>query len=160
MLLGVLSDSHDHLTRLEWALDRCVREGIGGLIHPGDIIAPFAARLLKQMWTGPLVVVYGNNDGERRGLASVLPGISDGPVLCDWEGRRISVDHYPPDEEHRPIADTELVIFGHTHQVALEKQAGRIFLNPGEVCGWVTGRPTMALVDTENMRIEIIEIEV
>ncbi|MBY0585767.1 metallophosphoesterase [bacterium] len=160
MLLGIVSDSHDHLTRLEWALDRCIRENIEGLIHPGDIIAPFAARMLAQMWTGPRLTVYGNNDGERRGLALVLPEITDGPVLCEWGGKRISVDHYPPDAEHRPITKASLVIFGHTHQVLVERREGVLYLNPGESCGWVTGRPTMALLDTENERVEIIEIEV
>mgnify|MGYP002780783132 CR=1 FL=1 len=160
MLIGIISDSHDHLTRLEWALDRCLREKIEGLIHPGDIIAPFAARLVREMWKGPRVTVFGNNDGKRRGLASVLPEIKDGAVLCDWDGKRISVDHYPPDADHPPIPDCDMVLFGHTHQVLLERREGVIWLNPGETCGWVTGRPTMALLDTVSMRVEIIEIEV
>lgn len=160
MKLGIISDSHDHLHRLEWALERCLQEGIDGLIHPGDIIAPFAARLMAERWKGPRVTVYGNNDGERRGLATVLPEIRDGAVLVEWGGRRISVDHYPPDAEHPPIPDCDLVIFGHTHLITQERHEGAIWLNPGETCGWVTGRPTFALVDTEDLDIQIVEIEV
>jgi putative phosphoesterase len=160
MLIGIVSDSHDHLTRLEWALDRCVRENIDGLIHPGDVIAPFAARLLAEMWSGPRLTVYGNNDGERRGLQNVLSEIRDGAVSCDWGGKRISVDHYPPDDNHLPVPDAEILIFGHTHQVLVERRNGVLLINPGETCGWVTGRPTMAFLDTENCRVEIIGIEV
>jgi putative phosphoesterase len=159
MLIGIISDSHDHLTRLEAALVRAVREGIEGLIHPGDVVAPFAARLVAEHWAGPRVSVFGNNDGERRGLAAVLPEIQDGPVLVEWGGRRFSVDHYPPDDDHRPIADCDAVIFGHTHLVAVERRADSLYLNPGESCGWVTGRATFALLDTVTMDVEIIEIE-
>ena len=159
MLLGIVSDSHDHMTRLEAALDRCVREGIEGLIHPGDIIAPFAARLVAERWKGPRITVYGNNDGERRGLKLVLPEIVDGAILVEWGGRRLSVDHYPPDADHPPVPDCDVIIFGHTHQVLVETRAGRLHLNPGETCGWVTGRPTFALLDTETLRVEIVEIE-
>lgn len=159
MLIGVISDSHDHLTRLERALDRCVREGAQGLIHPGDVVAPFAAKLMAATWTGPRVSVYGNNDGERRGLAQVLPEIVDGPVRIEWGGRRIRVDHYPPDPERGGMEACDLSVFGHTHQVLVESREGTLWLNPGESCGWVTGRATFALVDLETMRVEIVEIE-
>lgn len=159
MLLGIISDSHDHLTRLEAALDCCLKEGVEGLIHPGDIIAPFAAKLVAERWKGPRVSVYGNNDGERAGLKRVLPEIRDGAVLVEWGGRRISVDHYPPDDEHRPIDDCDVIVFGHTHQVLIERIDGRLHLNPGETCGWVTGRATFALLDTETLGVELVEIE-
>lgn len=159
MLIAIISDSHDHLTRLEWAIDRAIREGVEGIIHPGDIIAPFAARLLQEMWKGPRLTVYGNNDGERKGLKNVLPEIQDGPILCDWGGRRISIDHYPPDAEHVPIPNCDVVLFGHSHLVHHEVKEETLWLNPGETCGWVTGRPTFALLDTISLRTQIIEIE-
>lgn len=158
MLIGVISDSHDHLTHLEWALDDAIRQGIEGLIHPGDIVAPFAAKVVAERWTGPRITVYGNNDGERKGLAGVLPEITDGAVLVEWGGRRISVDHYPPDHEHPPIAHAEIIIFGHTHLANAEARDGVLYLNPGECCGWVTGRPTYALLDTESLKANIIEV--
>lgn len=155
MLVGIVSDSHDHLDYLRKALERFNREGVQAVLHPGDLVAPFAARLLKDLWQGPLTVVYGNNDGERRGLAGVLPGICDGPVLVELGGKRISMDHYPPDEEHRPIDDVHVVLFGHTHEVLNETRGGVLYLNPGECCGWVTGRATVALLETDSLKAEI-----
>lgn len=159
MLIGIVSDSHDHLTHLELALKRFEREAVEAVLHPGDIIAPFAARLLLEHWKGPLRVVYGNNDGERKGLKKVLEGIEDGPVLVDWDERRISMDHYPPDDEHRPIIGADVVIFGHTHQVLLEQHDSALWINPGECCGWVTGRPTAALLDTVSLKVDIVELK-
>lgn len=158
MLIGIVSDSHDHLTHLERALARFQKEGVQAVLHPGDMIAPFAAKLFAEHWQGPRRVVYGNNDGERRGLAAVLPDIEDGPVLVEWGGRRISLDHYPPDDVHRPIPDCDVVVFGHTHQVLVEQHEGALWINPGECCGWVTGRPTAALLDTETLKTQIIEL--
>ncbi|MGL4465033.1 MAG: metallophosphoesterase [Planctomycetia bacterium] len=158
MLLGIVSDSHDHLTHLERALARFEKEKVDAVLHPGDFVAPFAAKLLVARWTGPLFVVFGNNDGERKGLAKVLPTVQDGPLLVELGGRRISMDHYPPDAEHRPIADCDVVLFGHTHQTLVERKDGVLHLNPGECCGWVTGKPTAALLDTVSLKVEIVDL--
>lgn len=159
MLIGILSDSHDHLVRLEAGLDRLRKEGAELLIHPGDIVAPFAAKVLAQ-WQGPLHVVYGNNDGERAGLKAILPQIVDGPLLVECDGKRISLDHYPPDKKHQPIDNVDVVLFGHTHEVVNERRDGTLFLNPGENCGWVHGQSTVAVLDTETLKAEIIRLSV
>ncbi|MDA1016099.1 MAG: metallophosphoesterase [Planctomycetota bacterium] len=158
MLLGILSDSHDHLDRIHAGVDRLVREGIEVLIHPGDIIAPFAAKAVLD-WQGPLHVVYGNNDGERNGLKVLLPQIVDGPLLVEVGGICISLDHYPPDETHPPIENVRAIIYGHTHQIVNETRGGVLHLNPGECCGWVTGKPTVATLDTDNMHVEIVPLD-
>jgi hypothetical protein len=36
---------------------------------------------------------------------------------------------------------------------------GRLLLNSGESCGWVTGRGTVAVVDTGGPSAEICELE-
>ncbi|WP_339907798.1 metallophosphoesterase [Symmachiella dynata] len=158
MLIGIISDSHDHLPRLEAGLERLRKEGAELLIHPGDIIAPFAAKILAS-WQGPLHVVYGNNDGERRGLKSVLPQIVDGPLLIECKGKRISLDHYPPDDEHPPVDDVDVILFGHTHEVVNEHRNGTLYLNPGENCGWVRGESTVATLDTDSLKADIIRLE-
>lgn len=159
MLVGIISDSHDHLTRLGAGLDRLRAEGIEVLIHPGDIISPFAAKLLAE-WEGPLHVVYGNNDGERAGLKKTLPQIVDGPLLVECGGRKISLDHYPPSEKHPLLAGVDVVLFGHTHEVLNETRDGVLYLNPGENCGWVHGQSTIATLDTETLTAEIIRLDI
>ncbi len=158
MLVGIISDSHDHLTRLNAGIERLRKESVELLIHPGDIVAPFAAKILAE-WEGPLHVVYGNNDGERSGLKSVLPQIVDGPLLIECGGLRISLDHYPPDDQHQPIEDVEVVLFGHTHEIVNEQRNGTLYLNPGENCGWVRGESTVAVLDTATLKAEIIRLD-
>ena len=158
MLIGILSDTHDHLDRIHQGIERLRSEGVELLIHAGDIVSPFAAKALRA-WEGPLHVVYGNNDGERNGLQSVLPQICDGPLLVECDGRRISVDHYPPSERHRPLTPADVIVFGHTHQFVNEMRNGILHVNPGESCGWVTGKSTVATLSTDNLACEIIPVE-
>ncbi|NOX54915.1 MAG: metallophosphoesterase [Planctomycetes bacterium] len=157
MLIGVLSDTHDHLDRLAAALRHFREAGVEAVLHAGDLVAPFAAKTLKQ-WTGPLYVVYGNNDGERKGLKSVLPQITDGPIPVDCGGRRISLDHYPPSTERPAVEGADIVIFGHTHELSNEQRDGVLYLNPGECCGWVNGRATVAVLDTDKLEARIVDV--
>ncbi len=157
MLLGVLSDTHDRLPAIDGALAIFRARGVQAVLHPGDLVAPFAARRLLA-WTGPLHVTYGNNDGERKGLRTVLPMIQDGPLWIDIDGRRVLLHH--AEEWCRPedLARADIVVTGHSHEIVNRVEGGRLRLNPGECCGWVTGRCTVAIVDTRGPSAEIIEV--
>jgi len=157
MLIGVISDSHDRLPMIDRAVELFRGRGAQALIHPGDVVAPFAAQRLLR-YSGPVYVTYGNNDGERVGLKKVLPQIKDGPLKIEMAGRRILVHHFiewcrPPD-----IDEADIVVTGHTHEVVNEQRNGTLLLNPGECCGWVGGRCTVALLDTETLSAEILDL--
>ncbi len=155
--IGVLSDTHDRLPAIEAALQEFAAVGVRTLLHPGDIVAPFAARLLAD-FDGTLHVTYGNNDGERHGLKQVLPQIKDGPLLIEIENRRVLLHHALEWCQAEEIDSAEIIVTGHTHQPLIERRAGRLFVNPGECCGWVTGRATVALIDPDRLEAELVEI--
>lgn len=157
MRLGVISDTHDRLPALDRGLEILRDRQVAALIHAGDHIAPFAAKRLLT-WTGPLHAIYGNNDGERKGLKSVLPEIQDGPLWVEMDGCRILVHHFIDWCEPADIDRADVIITGHTHEVVQERRDGKLFLNPGECCGWLTGRCTVAVLDTERRDAEIVEV--
>jgi len=159
MLIGVLSDTHDRLPAIDAALRLFERRGVEAVIHAGDVVAPFAARRLAGLKV-PLHLCYGNNDGERTGLKAVLPQIQDGPLRLHLDGRALLVHHFIDWCEPADVASSAVVITGHTHEVVNRVESGRLLLNPGECCGWVTGRCTVALLDTRGPSAEICEIEV
>ena len=158
MKIGVLSDTHDRLPAIDAAIAEFLRRGVEAVIHPGDIVAPFAAKRLL-LWKGPLYVTYGNNDGERKGLKTVLPQIQDGLLNIELGGRRILVHHYDAWCQVPDIRRAEIIITGHTHEVVNEVREGRLYLNPGECCGWIGDRCTAAVLDTEGPSAEIIELK-
>ncbi len=158
MRIGIISDTHDRLPALDRGLELLERREVSAIIHPGDVIAPFAAKRLLA-WTGPLHVVYGNNDGERAGLKKVLPQIQDGPLWVDGDGKRILVHHFIDWCSAADVEVADIIITGHTHEVVNETRDGKLFLNPGECCGWVNGRCTVAVLETESMSAEILEVK-
>jgi putative phosphoesterase len=157
MLVGVLSDTHDRLPAIAAALEKFCALKIEEVIHCGDVVAPFAARLLAG-YRGRLHVVYGNNDGERSGLRGILPQIADGPLRLEIGGRRILVHHFREWCQPADVAGADVILTGHTHEAQVNCLDGKLFVNPGECCGWVTGRCTVAVLDLSVTRAQIIEI--
>ena len=93
MKIGVFSDSHDHMPMIQAALDLFRAEAVEAVIHAGDFVAPFAAKLLVT-FNGPIYTVFGNNDGERAGLSGILKDVTVGPLQLELGGRRILVHHW------------------------------------------------------------------
>ncbi len=156
MRIGLISDTHDRLPAIDAALERFAALGIRTLIHPGDLIAPFAARRLAA-FPGRLYVTFGNNDGERAGLKGVLPQIQDGPLWVELAGRRLLVHHFIDWCRPADVRRAAVVITGHTHEPRVERSAS-LLVNPGECCGWVSGRATVATLDLDSLEVEMIEV--
>ena len=53
---------------------------------------------------------------------------------------------------------SHVVITGHTHQVVNETKSNTLFLNPGECCGWVNDLCTVAILDLDTLKAEIVQV--
>lgn len=157
MKIGVLSDTHDNLAAIGAALRLFEQAGVEAIIHAGDYCAPFALKRLMQART-PLEGVFGNCDGERAGLAKLLPSLAEGPRHLELGGQKICVIHDRLRLRHEDFEASDIIIFGHTHEPKVERQEGRLVLNPGECGGWLTGRCTVAIVDTKALAADIQEV--
>lgn len=163
MKVGVISDTHDRLTTFRRAVAFFKRVKVEAVFHAGDYVAPFAAKLIAPDVLGiPLYCIYGNNDGERQGLMQILPNIQDGPLTvklpAGGSGRTIVMHHFIDWLKPADIAPADVVITGHTHEVVSETRDGKLYLNPGECCGWLTDRCTIAVLDLDTLKADIIEV--
>jgi putative phosphoesterase len=52
----------------------------------------------------------------------------------------------------------DAVVHGHSHSEVSRKNGKTLVVNPGEVCGYLTGNPTIALLDTVKRESKILEI--
>jgi putative phosphoesterase len=53
----------------------------------------------------------------------------------------------------------DIILTGHTHSIVNKKNNnGVLIVNPGEACGYLTGNATFAIIDTNTMKAEIIEL--
>lgn len=157
MQIGLMADSHDHLPRIEQAVDLFTRHQVGFVIHAGDFVAPFALAPLGRLrceWVG----VFGNNDGERAGLEQRSRGrIKVGPLRLELDSKRLTVVHILEElEGDREQAD--LIIFGHTHQAEIRRDRDVLLVNPGETYGWLHGRATVAVLDLPTLKVELIDL--
>lgn len=157
MKIGVISDTHDNLPAIAAALSLFDRAGVEAILHAGDFVAPFAlARVLQAR--KPVYAVFGNCDGERAGLAKLLPDLTDGPRRLELGGRKIGLVHIGKHLTHEDIEASDIIVTGHTHEPKVEHAEGRLVVNPGEAAGWVTGRCTVAIIDTATMAADIEEV--
>ena len=158
MLVGVMADTHDRLPQIRRALAEFERRRIGTVIHAGDICSPFAAKLLAG-FEGTLHVIYGNNDGEHEGLRQVLPQIADAPLRLELGGCNILVHHYIGWCDQGDVDRAHVIIGGHSHEIVNELRDGKLHLNPGECCGWLANRSTVAVLDTSARSAETVELD-
>ncbi len=166
MLVGIISDTHDHLLRIKQAVDVFNAEKVEAVLHAGDFVAPFSLMPLKRL-KAPIRAVFGNNDGEKKGLAEKaadLGFVIHGKYYCfELGGARFLMNHWPiaPERLRREFADREYVITGHTHALKVETLEGSrtMLINPGEACGYVENRATAGLLDLATREYQTVELK-
>lgn len=53
----------------------------------------------------------------------------------------------------------DVVIYGHTHKAEMEKKEDKaLMINPGECCGHLTRRRTVAILDLEKDESKIVQV--
>ena len=155
MKIGIISDTHDQLVRINEAINVFQNEKVEAVIHCGDFIAPFALKIFQKL-PCPFYSVFGNNDGEKQGLWKTAQGFGgelfDPPHLYTIGGKRILVFHDPPKWEKMSsrASPPDYILYGHTHQPEFTKQHGIPIINPGEACGWLTGKAFMGILDLDS----------
>jgi predicted phosphodiesterase len=60
-----------------------------------------------------------------------------------------------------PIDSTfhEVIVHGHVHEAKAYKKGTTLVINPGEVCGYLTGKSSIAVLDIESKEARIIQLE-
>lgn len=165
MKIGILGDTHDHLPNIQRAVERLKGEDLDLCLHTGDYIAPFVIPVLAGLGVR-IVGVFGNNDGDRELLGSRCRdagGIEIRGNFAELEeaGIRIALLH---GHEKTLLADLieselfDLVVHGHTHQAGITRKGRTLVVNPGEICGYLTGNPTCAIFDTEAGQARLIPL--
>jgi putative phosphoesterase len=52
----------------------------------------------------------------------------------------------------------DVVVHGHTHKAEVRKFGATLVVNPGEACGYLTGKPTIAVIDTSSRDVELLSL--
>jgi len=165
MLIGIISDTHDNLPLVEKAVQTLNQQNVGLVLHAGDYIAGFVIPKFKQL-NCKLIGVFGNNDGDhellkKRFNETTNCTVHDRFAQITVEDYRIALLHGHETDLLDAIIESgyfDAVIYGHTHNKGIEQKGKTLLINPGEVCGYLTGKPTLALLETVNDGTKIIEL--
>jgi putative phosphoesterase len=165
MLIGLISDTHDNLPMVEKAVKRLNEEKVELVLHAGDYVAPFVIPKFTAL-NCRLIGVFGNNDGDHELLRKRFSETSNCEVRgrfaeVDVDGFKIALLHGDETELLNALINHgvfDAVVHGHSHAQVSRNNGKTLVVNPGEVCGYLTGEPTIGLLDTVKREAKLIQI--
>jgi uncharacterized protein len=165
MIIGIMADTHDCLPMVKTAVEQLNEDTIDLVLHAGDYVAPFVIPVLAGL-DAPLVGVFGNNDGDHALLSARCAdydGLQIRGTFAAVKAGELSVGllHGHEQELLRALIEREafdVLVHGHTHQAGISRQGSMLVINPGEACGYLTGRPTVAVLDTDDCEAAIVQL--
>lgn len=163
MKIGLMSDTHDRLDAVERAIDFFNREGVKHVLHAGDLVSPFVAPKFAEL-KAKLYYVWGNNEGDREFIRVKFDELGVKPLGgfagLEFNGRKIALLHGTQEEVVEALSKSgsfDVVVRGHTHKAEI-REGKTLLVNPGEVCGYLSERQTVALLDLAKLSAEIMEL--
>ncbi|MEM3694903.1 MAG: metallophosphoesterase [Candidatus Bathyarchaeia archaeon] len=165
MLVGLIADTHDRLPIIESAVKRFNAEKVELVLHAGDYVAPFVIPKFKDL-NAKLIGVFGNNDGDHELLRKRFSEYNNMEIrgafaIIAVDGLKIALIHGTEDELLKALINSEsldVVVHGHTHKAEAYRKGKTLVINPGEACGYLTGKSTIALLETVKREAKIIEL--
>ena len=165
MLIGLIADTHDNLPMVDKAVRRLNEENVGLVLHAGDYVAGFVVPRFEEL-KAKLIGVFGNNDGDHELLRKRFSENNRLELRGNFaeitaDGLKIALLHGGDEELLEALINQEsfdVVVHGHTHIREIRRKGKTLVVNPGEVCGYLTGKSTLALLDTVKREARIIEL--
>ena len=164
MNIGIISDTHDHHRNVIEAVKIFNANDVDYVLHAGDIVSPFTAKAFAQLEKAHFIAVFGNNEGEKLFLTSVINDF--GGEIHEHCYKRVLADrHIYMTHLHHDVDEIvksqmhDLVIYGHTHRQDIRRDGKTLVVNPGETTDWITGTSFVVILDLDDMSYVIEEIK-
>ena len=140
MRVAIISDIHDNVWNLSEALEGI--KNTDAMIVCGDLCSPFVVAQLAEGFTGPIHIVFGNNDADLYRITNVAGKY--GHVHLHGElyqgelgGKRFAANHY--NNISQPLSESgryDVVCYGHNHSFKIESKRDALVINPGTIMGY------------------------
>lgn len=171
MKIALISDTHDHMDNIKEFVNIFNDNEVDYIFHCGDFVSPFVARVLNKLNENvKFFGVRGNNDGDiihlNRTFAN-LGKIQENHVIAEVDGLSILMLHghaisVEMIDAIAAIAKYDLIFHGHYHEIRDEVVGEKTrVLNPGEACGYLTGKSTAMLIkigEQKKLEVELLEL--
>lgn len=161
MLIGLISDTHDHIPHLKKAIQIFRQKKVDLVLHSGDYCSPF---MIPHFDGLNLKGIFGNNDGDKYLLMQKFREIDaelHGDFMkVDAGGLNIAVYHGTYAEITDSLVESgryDVVVTGHTHEVVNKTVGKTLVINPGSANGF-DGEATIGLLDTKTKSVKFVEL--
>lgn len=160
MLVGILSDTHNELTRTKEAVEVLHSSGAEMLIHCGDLAIPEIVEICSAL---PFYFVFGNHDSDM--VPDLRAAAQEFHATClDWGGtvtveqKTIAIAHGHLRMDLAPLIEIQpdYLCTGHSHIANDWDQNGIHRINPGAL--FRTDQFTVALLDTNSDTVTFMTI--
>lgn len=163
MKIGVLSDTHDHLSNLIYALNTYRENGIETLIHCGDLTS---LDMVSHFTGFRVIYTMGNMDLTTGTIKKRLEEMREdnfaGMVFKGTLGGvHVAVTHSHIDGKVIDLvreARFKWIFHGHTHENRDEVVRGVRIVNPGALGGLVREPRTFCIVDLSAEQVEFFKV--
>lgn len=143
MIIGVLSDTHGDLKRVEECLS--LMPSVELLLHAGDFYED--AQKIESVSGVKVVAVTGNCDHMVKGPSEEMLAVGAKRIYLT-HGHLYRVKHDLSLLVQRSKAlGVDVTVFGHTHTPAVFRRDGVLFVNPGSPQTPRNGEPSCAILD-------------
>ncbi len=157
MKIGIISDSHDNIPAIESAVKIFNDYPVDFVIHLGDIVSPFCFDTLDKL-NMDFIGVFGNNDGEWLYLEEKARNrLHKPPYEMELEGKSFVLMHEPFGID-KLAKEYDYCLYGHLHKIDIRKTEKGHIINPGELCGYLTGKKTLVILDTKTNEAKLITV--
>ncbi|HNZ86773.1 MAG TPA: YfcE family phosphodiesterase [bacterium] len=157
MYIGIISDTHDNIIRIDQMLSFLNEKNINTIIHCGDVTNLETLKHLSKNFNGKIYLSLGNVD-EMHGLEK--KHINFDNVFVFEKIGELKINNFNIGFCHFPNLAKELaqknifdiVFYGHTHEPWEENINNTKLINPGTLAG-MFNKSTFAILDTETKNI-------
>lgn len=136
MKLGIVSDTHDNLEKAKAAINFFNSRDIDTVIHCGDMVSPFTAKLFDSDFN--FHYVRGNNDGEWNLKQTIQQygKFYNNIAELEIDSEKFAVYHGTEEEIVQALVNSgnyDYILRGHTHQRKHERHKDTVEINSGGI---------------------------
>ena len=163
MKIAIISDIHDQIENLNWALKQIENKDISHIFTLGDYTSSYIVERL-QFGNCPVHAVWGNCDGDKQSMLRASHNENPNIIFAnnvfdtvEIESKKYFLTHFPDLAENAAKSlDYDAVFHGHTHYKRNEKIGTVPIINPGKLAMYPDNKISFAIFDTKTSKTEFI----
>jgi len=165
MKIAIISDVHDQVENLKWAMDELKSKNISHIFALGDYSSAYTVeRMQIENSNVPVHAVWGNCDGDKQPMLSAASTINTNLSFSKYEfsvieleNKKYFITHYPILAENAASTlDYVAVFHGHTHIMRDEKIGTTPIICPGKLALYPHDKISIAIFDTDTLTTEFL----